>query len=267
MNMKDILYVIILALVCCMALHANPPKEGKWQPIPKLTDEFEGKTLDTRKWHDHNPGWKGREPGFFSTKNVTVSDGRLHLTARAETLKNLPKGYHSITTAAVKSKTTVLYGYFEIRCKPMKSHASSAFWFYNNTRERWTEIDVFEICGAGEKWKRKYHMNAHVFHTPEEKRHWSKGKTWETPFDLASGYHVYGLEWSKDRIRWFVDGKLVREIKNTHWHQPLHMNFDSETMPKWFGLPDKKELPAVFSIDYIRSWKPVAHPSSGERKE
>ena len=53
--------------------------------------------------------------------------------------------------------------------------------------------------------------------------------------------------------------KVVHEQENTHWHQPLHLNFDSETMPDWFGLPDKKDLPATFSIDYVRSWrkKPV----------
>jgi hypothetical protein len=35
------------------------------------------------------------------------------------------------------------------------------------------------------------------------------------------------------------------------------MNFDSETMPEWFGLPDPKTLPASFSIEYVRSWRPV----------
>jgi len=26
-------------------------------------------------------------------------------------------------------------------------------------------------------------------------------------------------------------------------------------MPKWFGLPEKKNLPSTFSIAYIRAWK------------
>ena len=33
------------------------------------------------------------------------------------------------------------------------------------------------------------------------------------------------------------------------------MNFDSETMPEWFGLPQADTLPSVFSIEYIRSWR------------
>lgn len=236
-------------------VQAAPPSGSKWEPIPELTDEFEGDALDAAKWFDHNPNWKGRRPGYFSTSNVTVSDGKLHLTARAEDLPGLPEGYHTFTTAAVKGKALVKYGYFEIKCRPMKSKASSAFWFYNSTKEEWTEIDVFEIAGMGDKWKNAYHMNVHVFHTPTENKHWSKAGKWTAPYDLADEYHVYGLEWDEKVIRWCVDDQVVREIENTHWHQPLHMNFDSETMPEWFGLPDKEDLPSTFSIEYVRSWK------------
>jgi hypothetical protein len=31
--------------------------------------------------------------------------------------------------------------------------------------------------------------------------------------------------------------------------------FDSETMPDWFGMPNDKELPSTFTIDYVRAWK------------
>jgi len=38
-------------------------------------------------------------------------------------------------------------------------------------------------------------------------------------------------------------------------HQPLDMNFDSETMPEWFGLPDPKDKAGHFKIDYVRVWQ------------
>jgi beta-glucanase (GH16 family) len=233
----------------------DAPKDVKWIPYPAMTDEFEGKKLDDAKWHDCNPKWKGRLPGFFSKKNVTVSDGNLNIAMKTESLPDLPKGYHTFTCGAVKSKTKVLYGFFEARCRAMDSRGSSAFWFYDNTKEIWTEIDVFEIGGKAPKHERAVHMNVHVFHTPTEKKHWSKASTWTAPSRLADAYHIYGLDWSKESIKFYVDGVLRRTVKNTHWHQPLYMNFDSETMPKWFGLPKKENLPSIFSTDYIRTWK------------
>jgi beta-glucanase (GH16 family) len=230
-------------------------KTTKWTPMNALTDEFEGAKLDGAKWHDHNPKWKGRQPGFFSKKNVTVASGKLNIAMKAENLPDLPKGYNTFTCGAVKSKTRVLYGFFEARCKAMDSRGSSAFWFYDSTKEIWTEIDVFEIGGGAPKHEKKVHMNVHVFHTPTEKKHWSKASTWTAPGRLADDYHIYGLDWSKESIKFYIDGVLRRTVKNTHWHQPLYLNFDSETMPKWFGLPKKENLPSTFSIDYIRAWK------------
>ncbi len=253
------LLTLLMPFLCFRGLpaHADPPRHSRWRPIPELTDEFDGDRLDPAKWHDHNPQWKGRKPGLFSKKNVTVRDGKLHLTARAEDLPGAPEGYHTFTTAAVKSKALVKYGYFEIACRPMKSRASSAFWFYHSTPEIWTEIDVFEIGGGAPDHARTVHMNVHVFHTPTEKKHWSKAGRWDAPFDLADDYHVYALEWDEDQITFYVDGRVRRTMENTHWHQPLHMNFDSETMPNWFGLPKRENLPSTFSIDYVRSSKRI----------
>ncbi|TKJ38212.1 MAG: hypothetical protein CEE38_05485 [Planctomycetes bacterium B3_Pla] len=236
---------------------SDQTNEGGWTRYELMSDEFEGVKLDTEKWWPKNPRWLGRQPAYFYPGNVTVSDGKLHLTMRKQEVPEMPKnkGYHTYTSAAVQSKTRVKYGYFEIKCKPMKSHGSSSFWFYNSTPELWTEIDVFEIGGGAPGFEKKYNMNVHVFRTPTEKEHWSVHGAWAAPSDLADDYHVYGLEWDEERIRWYFDGVLVRWIENTHWHQPLTLNFDSETMPKWFGLPKDIDLPSTYSIEYVRAWK------------
>ncbi|MDP8246469.1 MAG: family 16 glycosylhydrolase [Candidatus Hinthialibacter antarcticus] len=258
--MKTHLFRFLLFVFSCLILQigaAAPPETSQWVAIEELTDEFDGSVINADKWHDYNPQWKGRQPGLFSKKNVAVSNGELLLTARAEALPDLPEGYHTFTTAAVKSKAIVKYGYFEIRCKPMDSRASSAFWFYESTPEIWTEIDVFEIGGKAPKHENSYHMNAHVFHTPTIKEHISHAGIWKSPYRLADEYHIYALEWDEESLKWYVDGKIVRTFKNDHWHQPLRMNFDSETMPEWFGLPDAENLPSTFHIDYVRSWRKV----------
>ena len=230
---------------------------GDWVKYELMSDEFDGARLDPNKWYPVNPKWLGRQPAFFYSGNVSVSKGKLHLAMKKQEVPDMPKdkGYHTYTSAAVQSKTKVKYGYFEVKCRPMKSNGSSSFWFYESSPELWTEIDVFEIGGAAPGFERKYNMNVHVFRTPTENKHWSEHGVWAAPSNLADGYHVYALEWDTERIKWYFDGVLVRWIENTHWHQALTLNFDSETMPKWFGLPKDKDLPSTYSIEYVRAWK------------
>lgn len=230
-----------------------PLQHGQWEAFAPLTDEFDGARLDESKWFPNNPSWLGRQPGYFNPKNVRVTDGMLHLDAKRESLPNLPAGYHTYTTAFVKAKTRVRYGYFEIRARAMDSQASSAFWFYEITPEIWSEIDVFEIGARPQPTN--YYMNTHLFHTLVETVHWHKSRIWKAPYHLAREFHVYGFEWDPEILRFTVDGAVVREERNTHWHQPLALCFDSETFAGWFGLPKDDALPATFSIDYVRAWK------------
>jgi len=55
-----------------------------WVKYEPMSDEFEGDHLDLEKWTVGMEWWKGRQPALFSEKNVTVSDGKLHLTMRKE---------------------------------------------------------------------------------------------------------------------------------------------------------------------------------------
>jgi beta-glucanase (GH16 family) len=213
--------------------------------------------------------WKGRQPALFSEKNVTVSGGKLHLTMRKERLppEVTKQGYHDYTSAALHSKTRSSYGYYEVKAKPMNSAGSSSFWFHNEGKPDWhTEIDVFEVGGKAKGFEQKYNMNLHVFQTPQEKKHWDVQHTWIAPWRLADDYHVYGLEWGREEIKYFVDGIVVRTVENTHWHQPLYLTFDSETMPEWFGMPDDKDLPSTFTVEYVRAWKKGAAENVGRTK-
>ncbi|MDR1454212.1 MAG: family 16 glycosylhydrolase [Tannerella sp.] len=263
--MKTLLITTVLTTASFFASHAQnadnnsipkPEIEGDFVFVPEFSDEFEGSGIDTTKWYTTNPTWLGRQPAFFSRENVVQKDGKLHLTMRKETppAELAAKGYHTYSSAAVKSARTIKYGYFEIKSRAMNSKGSSAFWFYDQSPEVWTEIDVFELCGTGEREKTDY-MTVHVFHTPLKGQHVSSGEQWNAPYRFADDYHVFGLEWTPFVIRWYVDGRAVRTVENTHWHQPLTMNFDSETMPDWFGLPADNELSSTFSIEYIRTWQ------------
>jgi len=237
---------------------SHQSQAGVWVKYEPMSDEFEGDSLDTDKWVRNMYWWRGRQPALFKAENVTVEGGQLRLTMRKEAVpEEMAKlGYHDYTSAAVHSRDRSCYGYFEVRARPMNSGGSSSFWFQQDTTPGWlTEIDVFEIGGKAPGHENKYHMNVHVFRTPTEKRHWSIGGDWDAPWRLADDFHVYGLEWDQENVRYYVDGVLVRRVRNTHWHQPLYLIFDSETMPQWFGMPDDKDLPSTFQVEYVRAWK------------
>lgn len=237
---------------------SDQENKAGWVKYEPMSDEFGGENLDDAKWTLGLYWWKGRQPALFRDKNVTVSDGELHLTMQKEEVPDKFKklGYKDYTSAALHTKVRSSYGYYEVKAKPMNSAGSSSFWFQKEETPGWmTEIDVFEISGKTPGFEQKVNMNVHVFRTPQENEHWSVGGVWIAPWRLADGYHVYGLEWTPDEIKFFVDGVVVRTVENTHWHQPLHLIFDSETMPDWFGMPKDKDLPSTYSIEYVRAWK------------
>jgi beta-glucanase (GH16 family) len=237
---------------------SDQQNKAGWVKFESMWDEFDGPGLDTNRWTVGMSWWRGRQPAWFNPTNVVVRDGRLHLTLRKETVpRELEKaGYHDYTSTALHTKARSRFGYYEVKARAMNSGGSSSFWFQQENTPGWsTELDVFELCGKSEKHERRYYMTVHVFKTPEEKRHWQVGGYWTAPWRFAEDFHVYGFEWGRDELRWFVDGVLVRTVQNTHWHQPLFLIFDSETMPEWFGMPLDADLPSTFSVEYVRAWK------------
>jgi len=236
---------------------SDQENKGGWMRFEPMSDEFNGSQLDLAKWSPRSLTSQGRQPGLFRETNVSVSDGQLHLTMRKEKVppEYEKRGYHDYTCAKARSTTRVRYGYFEVRAKPMNSAGSSSFWFAGSGDGWRTEIDVFEIGGKSKGYEQKYNMHLHVFYTPTEKEHWKLGEAWIAPWRLADDYHVYGLDWSEKELVFYVDGVEVWKVPNTHWHQPLAMIFDSETMGNWFGMPDDKDLPSIYHVDYVRAWK------------
>jgi beta-glucanase (GH16 family) len=235
---------------------------GKWVLDPAFSDDF-SKPLDTKRWHVNDGAagdTLGRMPALFTAQNAVVAAGNLNIYFRKETVPAMAQhpGFAGYTSALVRTVARSGYGYYETRAKPMNSAGSSAFWLnWTGMPNNLTEIDIFEIGGktAGGAFDRLYNMNAHVWATPTSSEHFSVGSTWTAPWRLASTFHVYGLDWQADTLRWYVDGVLVREAKNTNWFFPMQIIFDSEAMWTWFGQVDDADLPSVFRVDYLKVWR------------
>ena len=87
----------------------------------------------------------------------------------------------------------------------------------------------------------------------------NQGK-WILDRQMSDDFHVYGFDWNKDELIWYVDGGVVRRAKNTNWFFPMQVMFDSEAMWSWFGKVNDADLPSTFSIDYLRVWTRANNP-------
>lgn len=235
-------------------------KDKTWILQKEFSDEFNGKSLDLTKWFDTNPKWLGRQPSMANNENVSVKNGNLVLAINQ--MKNPTyKNEYTHNVGWVVSKKSITYGYFEMRAKLMDAPWVSCFWLYNwwYTNNWRTEIDICENNPGAAVNRHDLTSNLHVFSAPPDKGDVQKlisfGKKYYIPFELQKDYHVWGLEWNKDTIKWYIDGMLFREAPNTYWHQDLHINFNSESN-KWLqAFPDDNKLDRTYDIDYVRVWK------------
>jgi len=266
-NFTNVLFIVITLLTTPLLYAQSPSLDGSWAVLPELTDEFDGEELDSNKWRNKDLGWTGRHPSYFEPNNISLENGELHLKSQVISSQNdLPKGIrnkgYTHSVSAMKSRVKIKYGYFEVRAKPADANYWNSFWFYDHTPDDWTEIAPFEIVGSENYLLR----TAHLYRTPSYRgtvdNHIKAQEEIFYPADYnVTEYHIYGLDWNKDNITWYVDGVEVFSVVNEHWHQDIYMIFDTEVSPKWPSIPDSSTSPATFKIDYIRSWKRKSNPT------
>ncbi|MBD0777806.1 family 16 glycosylhydrolase [Maribacter sp. ANRC-HE7] len=280
---RNLLLILVLFSIKINAQQSSAPTcpmGGDWKFSPEFSDEFNEFGLDKEKWMDLVPVWYGRQHtrALFSPKNVKVQDSTLQLTCDIQkpeevTYENKLRSLDKFTIAIIKSKERVKYGYFEARCKSMSANVSNAFFLYDplDPPSKYKEgsfseeIDIFEIVGNPTPDLRKdrervYSTTVHRFVTPylegvvnlNRPSLPNQGAKKRMPFDFSTDFHIYGFLWTPDEMKWFVDGVEVFSRSNDYFKTALHIVFDCETL---WGVPDSKDLPNTFQIDYIRVWK------------
>ena len=224
---KEFILIVLAGLLIIPAFSQHPPLDKNWEMV--FVDNFS--TFNTRIWHKeygaHNAGEGDKESIHFCTyDNVYIENGKLVLRAQKQISQCIPNngkpcrynGYHMYTSGAINSNILYKYGYFEINAKlPGSTGYFPAFWLIGGnenlvTNNCWyNEIDIFEAYGdrTGEVESRahsyiKCPMVDEVDRT-EKERH---------AVNYATGYHWYGLEWNRDKITWYIDRKIVRQIPN-----------------------------------------------------
>ncbi|MGJ8680696.1 family 16 glycosylhydrolase [Paraglaciecola sp.] len=253
---------------------SDPENSGTWLLNPDVSDEFDGDEIDTLKWFIQGTNkqfhlWKGRAPSQFAPHNVYQKNGKLNIRTQWQPEydfigtppeRQVMDAYENITTGALISHNTFLYGYMEVKVKIPDAAMTGAFWGIGYQQE----LDIFELVGRVKKGSR--HPETTFVTSIHDWRpgHPKKNKVWKHAHKLtqrtAEAFQVYGVEWSKDSLKMYLNGELIHQVTQQemgeHWllNNPLEMWLDSEVFP-WHGVPDESELPVNFEIEYVRVWQ------------
>ncbi len=216
--MKKLLFIIFIVLTSCKT---DVKKEKSYQLI--WSDEFnqEKKRLDSTKWFletiaPNNGSWYNNELQHYTDRidNAYVSDGTLKIVAKKEEFQSsgTTKLY---TSARLNSKLSFTYGKIEVSAKlPRGKGTWPAIWTLGSNFETvmWPacgEIDIMEQLFED------FEMVQCAVHTPDTYGDNTIVKQINVT-DVTENFHTYGLEWTKENLKFFVDGNhyFTYEPKN-----------------------------------------------------
>jgi glycosyl hydrolase family 16 len=194
----------------------------------------------------------------------SIRDGKLVITADhtpTAMLPFLPEGFSKdfVSGALITYPYSQRYGYFEARMKLAKGRGLwPAFWLVP-ADGRWPpENDIMEMLGHDPN---SYYATVH---TVIDGRHVFNGEKIATP-DLSADFHLYGVDWGPEKVRYYFDRHLVHEAPTpADWHEPFYLlvNLGVGGPKTWPGAPDATTtLPAQIEVDYVKAWQKVYYES------
>lgn len=255
-----------LAPVAAAQVVAVPPApEGH---VLVWHDEFDRDGLpDPARWSYDvgGHGWGNKEQQFYTSgrlENARVEQGHLVIEARREPWQDAA---YTSARLVTKGKGDWTYGRIEVRAQLPRGRGSwPAIWMLATTDRalRWPEdgeIDLMEHVGFdhgvvhGSVHTKAYH---HSIGT-------QKTAKLAVP-DLSEAFHVYAIDWTRERIRFFIDDRayfrFARESDDpTVWpfDGPFHLLLNVAVGGAWGGQQgiDEATLPYSMRVDYVRVYQ------------
>ena len=233
-----------------------------------FNDDFTGTAVDTAKWRVKNNTWASNELSMITNRsaNIYVSTGTLKMKARKEvySVYGQTRQYTSAYIDRV-GKTCWQYGIYEMRARlPTAMGVSKGLWpaFWLRPQNGGQgEIDIMEAIGSSTYDDRVSQTLWYDYARTKPRLNLVA----KLPSGLRStGFHVYTLDWQRNLMRWYIDGKLTWQLdtKNAPWisdaryNQPYCMRVNLQVGGSWPGTPDSKtNFTQTYAIDYVRVFK------------
>lgn len=260
-NFIKLSFPIALLTLLILSSASKPQWKKVW------SDEFNYNGLpDSSKWSydtkGNAGGWGNKEEQYYTendTSNAIVNNGTLKIIARKQAKEG--KQYTSARLVS-RGKAEFKYGRIEIRAKiPAGTGITPAIWMMGKNIENtdWPEcgeIDIMEHAGfIKDSIFGTVHSAAYNHLIGTQK---TKGIFCST---INTAFHIYTLNWTKDKMEILMDGKCYNTIMNEHlttkewpFDQPFYFILNLAVGGNWgnaYGI-DNSIFPAVMEIDYIR---------------
>ena len=257
-------------------LGKRPPVEGDW--VKTFDDEFDGPTIDQKKWNIYGPNWWDRA-SHWSKDNLVLGGGVARLrferkrgyhndnpNEKGQTLSGENQSDYACGYLDTYGKWVQRYGYFEARVKlprvpglwptfwmvPDRGPAAGPQWKRGDTGNGGMELDIMEHLT---RWG-PYRYNIALHFDGYAKDHKSVG----TPYNYVQadkdGFITPGLLWTPGATVFYCNGKEV-----WRWEGPRVSNVPSNfiiemTTGGWDNnAVDDAQLPVDYLIDYVRVWQ------------
>jgi beta-glucanase (GH16 family) len=225
------------------------------------SDEFAGDGLaNPADWGYEVGQVRNNEAQYYlksDRRTARRENGLLVLEAFKEKTGNAQYLSASVTT---EGKRQFLYGRLEVRARlPMGKGTWPAIWLLgtNITQVGWPkcgEIDVMENVGF------EPNVIHAASHTAADKNGANSGHA--TVDGLSNKFFVYALEWSEDKLDFFVDDAKIYSFANDHkgnvdtwpYSKPMYLILNLAIGGSWGGQQgiDDTRFPHRYYIDYVR---------------
>jgi endo-1,3-1,4-beta-glycanase ExoK len=201
-------------------------------------------SLDRSFWY-LSDGWNNgaHQNCTWSQKQVRAEGGNLQLTLEQRQTKD-----RQYVCGEIQTKQRFGYGTYEVRMKAATGTGlNSAFFSYIGPTDKkpWDEID-FEVLGKNAD---NVQVNQYIN---------GKGKN-EKVIPVAGGadkgFNDYAFIWEPDRLRYFLNGKLVQEVTDkakipTNAQKIFLSLWGTDTLKGWMGT-FAYTAPTTMSVDRI----------------
>ena len=276
-TLMNLLGGIVVAAAC--AAFSGVFAADNWKLV--WSDEFEGNGLpDPKKWTNEVGFIRNRETQYYTAgrkENARVENGKLIIEARKEKFPNAryepgnnrrgPE-FAEVTSASLTTQNIAAWKHARVEVKaklPQGRGVWPAIWMLGtNIRQvGWPacgEIDIMEYVGFEPN---TIHANIHTRKYNHVKKTGKGDKiTVEKPF---ADFHVYAVEWTTEKIDFFVDEKKYFTYTKEEgagedawpFDQPHYLILNLAIGGAWGGQKgiDESIYPARYEIDYVRVYQ------------